>query len=610
MQPGYGGRCNVLLALGLFLGAAATCCDDTWFQRAMAELNGPYKLTTCGSQNVTLKMGNAYIHDWLIHCLAIFTQIYARKILLPRNTTHFMRMGVLYHSSVVYSKCPAIVHLFKLLESEVVLLAALPSLSDATPWRVRSAVLEEAASLAGETEQYEDSGYTTLERELVAEAKQRLRRFRAYVQAPGSWLQPSWHGDVDVTLAHLWHVRLKECRLPDTNFSIGEMYGSRKNWMAVSPPAWEEAMLLVLLALKSLPDDLRARVRYVAAGGTLLGLMRYGSGVAYLESDLIDFVDKDIDVLILADSASDWWDCILAIQSFLMSNGWAGCSHAIRDAYTLPAGRQLAELGGASGMNLVSRGVSELVCAFYTTDHSTLQQALVPFNAVWIQAFHADGLQKGRQAYRPVSFDSPEVSVFMSSSACSGSGHCFALPHFPFQAWRGRLPANFLRPFTQCLFTPLMPHFAEQLGSNAFTVPCPQASLGVLRGYDRGELWARVEGRPCLALPLVIKHDRVNNNDTRRLQKQGLSPSAVKHVMQHMERLEKSGGINLLEDMKNCTLQPDGGYRVLASIFKGTTTGEVDCAPRVSKMVVDWNSPERLGALPVSTTSEAYTPVH
>lgn len=43
-------------------------------------------------------------------------------------------------------------------------------------------------------------------------------------------------------------------------------------------------------------------------------------------------VDKDIDILLVADTAADWWATIVALEQLLVSNGWQGCALSARDS--------------------------------------------------------------------------------------------------------------------------------------------------------------------------------------------------------------------------------------------------------------------------------------
>ena len=43
-------------------------------------------------------------------------------------------------------------------------------------------------------------------------------------------------------------------------------------------------------------------------------------------------VDKDIDILLIANTAADWWATIVALEELLVSNGWQGCALSARDS--------------------------------------------------------------------------------------------------------------------------------------------------------------------------------------------------------------------------------------------------------------------------------------
>ena len=43
-------------------------------------------------------------------------------------------------------------------------------------------------------------------------------------------------------------------------------------------------------------------------------------------------VDKDIDILLVANTAADWWATIVALEQLLVSNGWQGCALSARDS--------------------------------------------------------------------------------------------------------------------------------------------------------------------------------------------------------------------------------------------------------------------------------------
>eukprot|EP00928_Gymnodinium_smaydae_P040080 TRINITY_DN27247_c0_g1_i1.p1 TRINITY_DN27247_c0_g1~~TRINITY_DN27247_c0_g1_i1.p1 ORF type:complete len:387 (-),score=63.94 TRINITY_DN27247_c0_g1_i1:54-1160(-) len=245
------------------------CCGEAWFRRAMAELNEAASTDSAGCGHAG--DSGTGIEHYYIHALGMFVQLYARRPLLPRNTTFALMRGAHWDPQEAQARCPLVLHLTTLLEAEAVLLGALPSLSDETPREVASAVLAEADALESraaarrrEAADAEGGGASVgvgswprgLPRELVAEAESRLKRFRGYVVKPGSWARPSWSDDVDVSLAHLWHVTMKECLLPGTRFRVGDMFGPHTLEHGESASAWEQAMLTVILALQSLPASL------------------------------------------------------------------------------------------------------------------------------------------------------------------------------------------------------------------------------------------------------------------------------------------------------------------------------------------------------------------
>ncbi|CAE7857361.1 RDR1, partial [Symbiodinium sp. KB8] len=340
-------------------------------------------------------------------------------------------------------------------------------------------------------------------------------------------------------------------------------------------------------------------IRFFFTGGTLLALLRYGTVTWDAGEGKIDFVDKDVDVLILADSPLEWWKAIAALTAELENDGWTGCSLLMRESSTLPHELEVSQLARSKGANLFSRGVAELACALVGKDSRTLRPALVPFNAVWVQAFEFDKLERGRRWYRQVPFLSTAASVLASSPACSpADGQCVLLGGFPFQAWRGALPVSVLLPDSSCVFVPEAPLVRQILGVKdtvkyaKVVLPCPRVSVQLLRWYDRGELWGRVSGRPCLALPLVVEHDRVSNNATAKLHQRGLSAQSTSLIRSRMRLLEQLGGASLAADLSNCTFSADGSYQVSFSMFKGSLNHEADCPPKLHLgNTVDWRSP-------------------
>ena len=485
------------------------------------------------------------------------------------------------------------------------LVSALPGLSSEAPDHVARHVLansrlhEREFRLTWRSRRKSKRRFGPLAWSLLHESRNRLLRFRSYVRRPGSWFQPTWADDVDVRLALAWHVGFKEVPV-SRNFSAGAMFGPEGKWMAASASLWEQALLSVSRALTILPNSWSAStpVRFVFTGGTLLALMRYGTVTWDSGEGHLDFVDKDIDVLVVADSALNWWKAVEALTTELERDGWAGCSLAMRESSILPHELEVSQLAGLDGTRLFSRGVAELVCALVGRDARTLRPAMVPLNAVWVQAFSFDELRGGRRWYRPVSFMSPSASVLTSSPACSQAQElCVLLARFPFQSWRGAIPMRAILPYSACAFLPEAQIARRILGlkdsfQNArVKLPCPRESLALLRWYDRGELWGRIGGRPCLALPLVVEHDRVTNNATARLHRHGISARATTMIRGRMQMLEQLGGISLLADLENCTLRGDGSYKVISSIFKGSSNHESDCPPRRLGNTIDWSSP-------------------
>ena len=255
-----------------------------------------------------------------------------------------------------------------------------------------------------------------------------------------------------------------------------------------------------------------------------------------------------------------------------------------------------------TGLPLFSRGALELVCALFGNDAVTFERAIVPLNVVWLQPFRFHSLVAGKRLYEEVRRDPEAGDFLMSSSACIThrlDGYdmkprkCFALPHFPLQSWRGVLPFSVLSPATSCVFLPWTRVIRSMVADHpegdrfGFTVrlPCPRQFVALLRGH--------VEGRPCLALLLVVDHDRIDNHQTMALKEHGLSHMAIKSIQERMYVLELVGAANLLEEYGNCSLS-DEGYQVSVSTFKGSATGEADCGPLLDLEnggFPVWNSP-------------------
>lgn len=282
----------------------------------------------------------------------------------------------------------------------------------------------------------------------------------------------------------------------------------------------------------------------------------------------------------------------------------------VPEASPQSASQELQQLEMQTGFPLFSRGALELVCALFGNDAVTFERAIVPLNVVWLQPFRFHSLVAGgKRLYEELQGRDPEAGDYlMSSSACIThilEGYdmkprkCFALPHFPLQSWRGVLPFSVLSPVTSCAFLPWSRVMRSMVADHpeearfGFTVrlPCPRHFVPLLRWYDRGELWGHVEQRPCLALPLVVDHDRVGNHQTMALKEHGLSHMAIKSIQERMYVLELVGAANLLEEYGNCSLT-DEGYQVSVSTFKGSATGEADCGPLLeSDGFPVWNSP-------------------
>ena len=507
--------------------------------------------------------------------------------------------AVIYNGPVVGVWCPLALHMAKFLQAEMHLLSALPAISEETPLKIRLQVISQAMQFEREGYACQHENYGRFGEQLVSEGRKRLKRFRGYVRRPGGLHTPSWNDDVDVQLAHSWHVSLKECQL--SNFSVGDvMDGDQAATMAASASLWEQALLSIHYTLQDFNERHLRGVRYVFTGGTLLALLRHGTAARKLgPHGVVDFVDKDIDMLVITDNAADWWAAIVFVDEALRSNGWQGCSLSVRDSRTMLSEVELEELRLQTGHHLFSRGVMELVCGIFGTDAVTYKPAVVPFNAVWLQTFRFGGLVNGRRLYHQAVIE--KADFVMSSSACTAGNSCFALPHFPFQSWRGALPMSALFPIRPCAFLPdsvIVNHLLlESLGvdvqegrSVSRTLPCPQHALRLLRWYDRGELWGRIDHRPCLALPLVVDHDRVKNSETLELTRHGLSAMAIGDIQKRMMLLESLGGMSLLGESYNCTLSRDGSYRVPESKFKGSSNAEADCGPKLINGRPHWHS--------------------
>ena len=585
-------RCHDPLGVSLTLGprlmAGPACCGDDWFDESMALLNR-HADSHCQARSTHIT-----------HLLASVVQIFSRRLLLPRNTTWMLMTTVIYNGPVVGVWCPLALHMAKFLQAEIHLLSALPAISEETPLKIRLKVISQAMQFEREGHACHYKSYGHFGEQLVSEGRKRLRRFRGYVRRPGGLHTASWRDDVDVQLAHSWHVSLKECQL--SNFSVGDvMDESQAKTMATSASLWEQALLSIHYTLQDFNEHHARGVSYVLTGGTLLALLRHGTAARKLGGPrgVVDFVDKDIDMLVITDNAADWWATIVFVDEALRSNGWQGCSLSVRDSRTMLSEVELEELRLQTGHNLFSRGVMELVCGIFGTDAVTYKPAVVPFNAVWLQTFRFKGLVNGRRLYQQASME--KADFVMSSSACTAGNSCFALPHFPFQSWRGALPMNALLPIRPCAFLPnsviVNRLLLESLGvdrkegrSVSRSVPCPQQALSLLRWYDRGELWGRIEGRPCLAMPLVVDHDRVKNSDTSQLTRHGLSATAIRDIQKRMMLVERLGGMSLLEESYNCTLSRNGTYSVPESKFKGSSNAEADCGPKVINGRPHWRS--------------------
>ena len=575
---------------------SAPCCGDQWFRNSMQILNNAIGQSQCG--NVPDHWAWS-IKDPFIHLLASSVQLFSRKLFLPRNTTWLLLKSVIWNGGLASRWCPLALHMAKLMQAEMLLLSALPVLSEDTPAHILQRIIRDSLRFEREGESSILPGgqfaYGPWGDELVAEGRKRLKRFRGYVRDPGKWQSPRWENDVDVQLALTWHVGLKECLI--SNFSVGDFTAERSLTMASSPSLWEQAMLAIQSSMDEVERRLQGRVKYALAGGTLLAMLRHGTGARTVDG-VVDFVDKDIDVLVMAHSSADWWSTVSIIDETLRSSGWQGCSLTIRDSKTMERELELEKLQQEIGIPLVSRGVMELVCALFGADSVTFEPALVPFNAVWVKPFRFSHFFHGRRFYREV-HSLEETSFLMSSSACSLDGACIALSHFPLQAWRGVLPVQVAFPTVPCLFLPAsrlmkqiaLPDEKLQRFGIIISLPCPRKSLQLLQWYDRGELWGRVPERPCLALPLVVHHDRVQNPETDLLMKKGLSNVAVHDFHLRMAMIESLGGVSLLDEMMNCSFSPDGTYSVSSSKFKGSTNAEADCGPWLSGGRPDWRSP-------------------
>ena len=183
------------------------CCGERWFRTSMALLNsmpGP-----CG----TTPQGNWQVHQPFVHMLAMCVQIFAQRLLLPRNSTWLLLTTVIWNGGLVGSLCPVALHMAKVMQAEILLLSALPAVSQDTPQQVLQQVIGQSILLENEANACLEP-YEMLGKELILEGARRLRRFRAYLESPGTWDRPTWSRDADVRLALSWHVSLKDPKGP------------------------------------------------------------------------------------------------------------------------------------------------------------------------------------------------------------------------------------------------------------------------------------------------------------------------------------------------------------------------------------------------------------
>eukprot|EP00929_Paragymnodinium_shiwhaense_P100495 TRINITY_DN62851_c0_g1_i2.p1 TRINITY_DN62851_c0_g1~~TRINITY_DN62851_c0_g1_i2.p1 ORF type:complete len:713 (+),score=144.60 TRINITY_DN62851_c0_g1_i2:68-2206(+) len=386
--------------------------------------------------------------------------------------------------------------------------------------------------------------------------------------------------------------------------------GSRK--------AFEEAWRALSMARRSVQEEFAEPARgrhslgplegaWWPVKGTILLMLRHGSWHGQLAGGKVDIVDRDMDFSMAIGSAASWVRMSELVTADLVRRGWLGCEHHSINWYMDgrgPLGTAWNPAKAANGSRLVNldgRGTILLVCMRLWKEYDSWSQLEIHWNVVAERADTSDSnvtdesgceICAGREPttdqgcenedlgveLKPESLLSPwrprqllesagvlkmafphlglkDLVAVMAPVCTTGDARqrCFATGSYPYQCWDGALPVSCATPFTHC-------------GAYNVSVPCSECSRTVLKYWNSGKYWARIPGRPCLALPLIWKikghkdlKDRMGYDErNQRLQDEGITEEDLA-VLQHTsarlrERFDAFGA----SDYAECQLPGNG----------------------------------------------------
>lgn len=560
-----------------FSFSTLTCCGDAWKEYAVRKLaqdtlDDP---DGCG--------GKAPFHMYSF--IGAIIEIFNKKHVVQKDKYWNIQRMARKHEAEVVRVCPFVMVCVLGIRVENFLVASLPLVTEETPRSVVEHTLLEVDVLIKEFRSMMVlKGLvprTELQQQLIDRMFERISKMYKYVNASeGKWFgpAPSWRMDEDIAVSLQASTGMKELMLPGSTAGIGDLV-ERRHQTGVAPYMWEKSYIGIIHVVANFfqlkhwnpKNGIRS---WWPIGGTLLGHLRYGNGFGRLSSRndtkrewapsgsqriLVDMVDADIDLAVTFPTAEEWWEFVLFLNNhFLSEYQWNGCSLSVVDAYTSQAEEQLSRIRRRlRSKRLDSRGVAELVCQIH------FEAAVIPLNIVWMQVWRGN-----KRVLRGTVKDTDGL---VSMSACDNV-LCMPMARFPTQAWDGYMPGSLVFPMKSCAFVmrgspfDFNPHKAYQ----AMRIPCPNDGIGILRWYDAGEYWGRALDRPCLALPMMVAHDRVNHVWNTEVQR-GLTAGEVQSVRDYMLELDNWGFATMLTIFDECKLNADGSYTVPVSTFKGTS---------------------------------------
>lgn len=422
-----------------------------------------------------------------------------------------------------------------------------------------------------------------------------------------------------LVLAHFQAIGRPSIIVGDTHidFPLGlelaHQYGykNKKGGVGSSAVATRQAFADVHLVLKQTREyiqrvtDSGSEGVYWPIKGTALLMLRHGTWHGALADGKVDMVDRDMDFAIACSKAETWFVAVDFITTALMQRrGWAGCIHHTVDWYLPKSGPEGTAWNtgsnSSSSAKLDGRGTAVLTCSRMFPK----ENAWVVFELIWMHAVVLDAPRGRGGSDRAAASDpcstcvgsvpsvdhgcesnalGPEVHTMSSfyarqsvdwsslqfrgllvigSNPVCEIGHglptrCYLARSYPYQCWDGGLPLSCLLPLARC-------------GAYNVSMPCARCARSELKWFNNGKYWARLPGRPCLALPLIsadesgkLNGDRLGYDErNRRLVREGITSADVE-VLQDRGRWRRARGFDAFgpADFAECAAPDAAGDR-------------------------------------------------